>query len=700
MKRCYANIWAAFGLMICLWTGSAKAQNYYWDINGAIAGAGGATPTGIWEDANWTTDNTGASATINLPENQFPRFATAADATGNYTVTANQDHTIIGMLHNSNNTPALNGTVTITGPGVLTISPVGGGGLGGIQQGFFGGTNGFIRIQSKLTGTGGLISQSGQIYLDGDNDYSGGTTPGAGLINFNNAHSFGTGNLILSVSGGALIAEGAAPINIPNNIAVSIATVSINLVGNTGGITYSGNVSLGGNTLNVGCGGSTSNIDIFSGVISGTGNFGRQIQSPAGIVKLTGANTYSGKTTLGSGVTWASSLNSVVGGTASSSFGAPTTVANGTIAIGSGATSSTLVYTGVGETTDRVIDLAGTTGTATIQNDGSGPLVFTSDFTATGAGVKTLNLRGSNTGNNTIAGRIVNSTASTSVNKLDAGTWTLSGASNYSGSTTLTAGRLNIGNASALGISSFVVAGNGSFDNTSGTDISIPNSLTCSGGSPTYVGSTNNLTILGPASITGATTRTITVSAHTLTLSLGLDDAGQGRNFTKAGAGMLVLGAISTYTGITTVSGGILQVGTADALTHTPSLVLNGGTFDPGGFSQNLNTTTLGLTASSTIDFGTFPVELDFANSAGLAWSGAFLNLVNWDAGSDALRFGLDNTALTPDELAKIEFNGTGLGTAQLTADGYITAVPEPSSFALEFIGALGVIVILKRRLA
>lgn len=425
--------------MICLWTGNAKAQTkYYWDINGATAGAGGATPSGVWEDANWTTSDTGTNTTINMPENDFPRFGFPVvannDATGNYTVTANSDHTILGMLHAGSG-----GTVTIAGPGILTIG-------GGVQQGFFGGSGGFIRIQNKLTGTGGVIGSSGQIYLDGDNDYSGGTTPGGGLINFNNAHSFGTGPLLLSATGGALIAEGTAPINIANNITVSIATVSINLVGNTGGITYSGNVSLGGNTLNVGCGGSTSNIDIFSGVISGTGNFGRQVQSTAGIIKLTGANTYSGKTTLGSGVTWASSLNSVVGGTASSSFGAPTTVANGTIAIGSGGTSSTLVYTGVGETTDRVIDLAGTTGNATIQNDGSGPLIFTSDFTATGSGAKTLNLRGSNTGNNTIAGKIVNSSVATSVNKLDAGTWTLTAASNYSGTTTLTAGRLNIGN--------------------------------------------------------------------------------------------------------------------------------------------------------------------------------------------------------------------------------------------------------------
>src|ERR1041385_3703508 len=72
----------------------AAATSYYWDINGATAGAGGATPSGLWEGANWSTDSTGASATGNWVEGGFPRFAAGSDATGSYTVTANADHTI------------------------------------------------------------------------------------------------------------------------------------------------------------------------------------------------------------------------------------------------------------------------------------------------------------------------------------------------------------------------------------------------------------------------------------------------------------------------------------------------------------------------------------------------------------------------------------------------------------------------------
>src|SRR5262249_52668225 len=150
----------------------------------------------------------------------------------------------------------------------------------------------------------------GQIFLDGTNDYSGGTTPGGGLINFNNTGSFGTGNLLLSVNGSALIAEGTAAITITNNWTVSLATVGINCVGNAAGITYSGNIALGANTLNLGNNG-LANLDIFSGVISGTGNLGRQSSTTHGTIKFTGANTYAGKTTLQSGFTSVSSLNSV-----------------------------------------------------------------------------------------------------------------------------------------------------------------------------------------------------------------------------------------------------------------------------------------------------------------------------------------------------------------------------------------------------
>ena len=104
-----------------------------------------------------------------------------------------------------------------------------------------------------------------------------------------------------------------------------------------------------------------------------------------------------------------------------------------------------------------------------------------------------------------------------------------------------------------------------------------------------------------------------------------------------------------------------------------------------------MSSTTLGLntsTAASVIDFIAGASEVDFANSSGLTWTGNLLNLLNWNPTIDKLRFGTDPTGLTSAQLAKIEFNGSGLGTAQLDANGYVV-VPEPSTALLLLVGGL-----------
>ena len=153
------------------------------------------------------------------------------------------------------------------------------------------------------------------------------------------------------------------------------------------------------------------------------------------------------------------SINSVVGGLASSSLGTPTTVAAGTISLGSGGQSAQLSYLGAGQSTDRVIDLAGTTGGGTIDSSGSGGLTFTSDLTASGAGSKTLTLTGSFTGLNKIQGAIVDYDAgnTTSVVKTGATSWVLGGANSYTGPTTISAGKLYLNGSNTT--SSVSVAG-------------------------------------------------------------------------------------------------------------------------------------------------------------------------------------------------------------------------------------------------
>jgi autotransporter-associated beta strand protein len=198
----------------------------------------------------------------------------------------------------------------------------------------------------------------------------------------------------------------------------------------------------------------TSGNIALGGLISGSGGI---TKAAANDITLSGANTYSGITKLSRGNLYFNSIANVGGG--ASALGAPATTANGTIAFGSGSAAA-LRYTGSGHTTDRVVNLAGTTGGVSIYASGTGPLVFSSGFNATGAGIKTLTLRGVNTGDNTIGGAIVNNSAgnTTALTKNDAGKWILGGASTYTGATTVTAGTLLVNGSLASGSAVSVAA--------------------------------------------------------------------------------------------------------------------------------------------------------------------------------------------------------------------------------------------------
>jgi fibronectin-binding autotransporter adhesin len=174
-----------------------------------------------------------------------------------------------------------------------------------------------------------------------------------------------------------------------------------------------------------------------SGSISGA--FGLT-KAGTSTLTLSGENNYSGPTTVGNGTLSVSSINSVSGGGGSalltgSSLGAPTTVADGTISLGAGGTQGILNYTGAGETTNRVINLSGAAGGATISLDSTGLLNFTSATTATGSGAKGVTLTGGGSGQ--IPGFQSNG-GLTNLSKAGAGTWTLTGASSQ------TAGAVNV----------------------------------------------------------------------------------------------------------------------------------------------------------------------------------------------------------------------------------------------------------------
>ena len=88
----------------------------YWDSDGVIAGAGGATPTGTWgSDLYWSTAAAGDAATAAWNAGETAVFAAGTDATGVYTATVAGTQDIGGLTVEE-------GTVTVSGDGLRMTS--------------------------------------------------------------------------------------------------------------------------------------------------------------------------------------------------------------------------------------------------------------------------------------------------------------------------------------------------------------------------------------------------------------------------------------------------------------------------------------------------------------------------------------------------------------------------------------------------
>jgi autotransporter-associated beta strand protein len=545
------------------------------------------------------------------------------------------------ILTNSNNsfTGGLyfdNGGVSVNTIGMIgSNSAAGAGGDLLFGSGFGGGT-------FTYTGTGDTTNRVVRI----NHGYHGATitqSGTSGLLKFNadmdfSAASTAVGSATITLQGSAM-GEGEFEGKIidhptsgftPLKSAVSTGATSLNL-NSVDGIAIGAQVTGSGidaattvtavNTV-------TKTITISPGTLAGiaqnanitvTGlvNITRITKKGTGIWSLSGANTFSGLTTIEQGNLRINSLNNIASPNASSSLGRPTTAFHGTIAIGNGGNAGQLTYLGSGETTDRVINLAGTTGGATLDQSGTGLLKFTSHFTATGAGAKTLTLQGSTNGSGEIAAAIVNSSSATALTKTGSGTWTLSGANAYNGLTTISGGTLRID------------ASTGSLNGTSGTAL-------------TFIGSGR----FHYDTTTASGAKSQTMGALTFTAGEGIVQNPLGA------ASSSTLGFANSPTRPAGASANFISGG-ADAVSHKITLtgaatgtLLNQGfyfngshfaTYDTGGYIRALNYATSGgdtntvnvdaITASRHVKLTTAPAAQNTITLLSLNLAG---NGVNW----------------------------------------------------------------------
>jgi len=308
-----------------------------------------------------------------------------------------------------------NGGITINGPGQIVLSNA--------SNSFTGGVTLNSGVLAATSASGSFLG-TGTLTINGGTLTSGSSAAGTWTANNVQAWNgdFGTtGTFALNTGTGAvtinanriITANSTGVFTVGGAISDSGHAYTMTLAGSAGGRfafaganTYTGTTTINsGITLLLGGGTTSGSLSLSSAIVDngtlafnhsntvaqGT-DFATVISGSGGVSQvgagstavLNGANTFTGTTAVSAGTLSVGSINSVIGGTSSSNLGAPTTVANGTIALGNSTTTGTLNYTGNGETTDRVINLAGTTGGGVITQAGAGLLKFASALTATG----------------------------------------------------------------------------------------------------------------------------------------------------------------------------------------------------------------------------------------------------------------------------------------------------------------------------
>jgi autotransporter-associated beta strand protein len=474
-----------------------------------------------------------------------------------------------------------------------------------------------------MSGTGSLTKQNtGTMILTGAHTYSGGTTVAAGTLQGDTASLQGAivnnsqvvfDQAITGTFSGAMSGTG------------SLAKQNAGTLILTGANTYAGGTTVAAGTLQ----GDTTSLQgaivnngqlvfdqatdgTFSGAISGTGSL---IKQNAGTLTLTGANTYSGVTTVLAGkLLGTTSLQGTIVNNSQVVFDQTT---NGTYS-GAMSGSGSLLLNGTGTVilTGANTYTGGTTVSAgTLQGDA---------VSLQGAIVNNSQVVFDQTTNGTYSGAM---SGSGSLLLNGTGRVILTGANTYSGGTTVAAGTLQ-GNTTSLqgtivnnsqvvfdqataGTYSGAMAGTGSLTKQNAGTLILTGANTYAGGTTVSAGTLQgNTTSLQGAIVNNS--QVVFDQATAGTFSGVISGSGA---LTKQNAGTLILTSANTYSGGTTVSAGTLQINTSSlqgAIVNNSQVVFDqatagtfSGTMSGSGALTKQNVGTLVLTGTNTHSGGT-----------------------------------------------------------------------------------------------
>jgi autotransporter-associated beta strand protein len=429
---------------------------------------------------------------------------------------------------------------------------------------------GKLTVSSAISGSTGSLTKSGSgtLALTGTNTYTGVTTIADGT---------------LAVSGGNALAN-AGQVLLANKSGAVFRVESSETIGSlSGGGAVGGEVALASGTVTTG----DVNNATYAGTITGSGAL---TKAGSGLWTLSGANSYSGLTTVSAGglrITNGAALGDTGSVTA-------TSVANGArLELFGGIT--------VRNETATIVGNGGADSSGALRATGPGVNTWAGDVII---GAANARLGGSNESTLVVSGNVIEGAPNLGFQiRTDsvASKVVLSGSANaWGGPTNLVVGTLQLaGGANRLPVGTTFQMSNNQNIGSARFDLN--------GQDQQLAALVSNSTVSSSMEVTSATPATLTLTSNSGTPLnyVGLFTGALG--LTKGGSAIYTLGGTNTYSGATNVNGGTLRATAAAAFSGSSAFTLAntaGVTLDLASFNQTIGSLAGGGAAGGNVTLG------------------------------------------------------------------------------------------------